>query len=466
MRGRTTIGATFLLAGLLVTGRPARAELARMHDAPPGVRIWTNHGDVYRDGERMQVFFRTENDAYVTVLRVETSGLVRVLFPRSPGDPNLAHGGETYVVPGIDDQDAFEVDDAPGIGYVFAVASADPFQYDAFTASDRWSFDDINNLSDGRIHGDPYASLQDLVQHIMPAGYADYDTHLLPYYVNQHYDYPRFLCYDCHAYTPYASWDPYDAWCPRFSLFVYYNPFYFYPSYWYPTRYYRGTNVVYVRPGLTGSQYVFKTRTAESAPYVVYRDRRGTGGAAPAGGVRGVDVGGVGSIPSPGGRRTVGGGGAGGGGAASPTPVIGGGRRTVGGSIQGGGVARGMNAPADPAFRRYIAGPPAAASATPRASGPDVPAPSRSEVAPNDSRRGIYIDPGIRSSGTPAPRSAQPGPGTRYIPQQEAPRAAPGYAPRSAPATAAPPPRARPAPAAGRAPAPRSAAPATGRRGR
>ncbi len=489
MIGRTMFATTLALAGLLMTGRPARAENARGHDAPPGVRIWTDHGDVYRDGERMQVFFRTENDAYVTVLRVETSGAVRVLFPRSPDDPNLAHGGETYTVPGIDDRDAFEVDDAPGIGYVFAVASADPFLYDAFTSSDRWSFDAVNNLSDGRIHGDPYASLQDLVQHIMPPGYADYDTHLLPYYVNQHYDYPRFLCYDCHAYTPYASWDPYDAWCPRFSLFVYYNPFYFYPSYWYPTRYYRGTNVVYVRPGLTGSQYVFKTRSAQAAPYVVYRDRRGVGGDAPAGrGMHGVDLGGVGSIPSPGGRRTVGGGALEPGGrrvVGGATAAPDGGRRMVGGAAPG--VVTGEHAPG---FRRYIAGPSEAASPSPRVNGSDAAAP-RGEIAPDQSRRGIYIEPGIRASGSPAPSGGDLRPARRYIAPQEsprsgpaeaprstpgyaprsapgeAPRSAPGYTPRSAPATAAPPPRAEPSRSPGRAaPAARPAAPALVRRRR
>ena len=490
---RTLIGSTFALAGLLMVGRPARAvPAARAHDAPPGVRIWTDHGDVYRDGERMQVYFRTENDAYVTVLRVETSGLVRVLFPRSPDDPNLAHGGETYVVPGVDDRDAFEVDDAPGIGYVFAVASADPFVYDEFTQDARWSFQDINNLSDGRIHGDPYASLQDLVQHIMPAGYADYDTHLLPYYVNQHFDYPRFLCYDCHTYTPYASWDPYAAWCPQYSLAVYYNPFYFYPSYWYPTRYYRGTNVVYVRPGMTGSQYVFRSRSAESAPYTVYRDRRGVGVQAPDGrGIRGVDVGGVGSIPAPGGRRVVGGG------FADP-----GGRRVVGAAFASpaarGAAGSGYTSPAGGmpggtgagSGRRFIADPRAAASTSPRVIGPDASVPSRGEMVPAQPRRGVYIEPGIPSPRTLPPAGGAVPPATREAPRY-IPSSAPGadarpgsgYGPRPVPATVgAPAPRAvpsraygrpapeggmghpAPAPAVGRTPAARPAPPALVRR--
>jgi hypothetical protein len=460
MNAHTMIGATVAVAGLLLVGSPAQAASAAGRDEPPGIRIWTDHGEVYHRGDPVQVYFRTEHDAYVTVLRVDTDGRVRVLFPRLPDDPDLARGGETYAVPGADERDAFLVDDAPGIGYVFAVASDDPFRYDAFSAEDHWSFRAINDLSDGRIHGDPYASLQGLIQNILPPGYSNYDTHLLPYYVNQRYDYPRFLCYDCHTYTPYAYWNPYDAWCPRFSLVVYYNPFYFYPSYWYPTRYYRGTNVVYVRPGLTGSQYVFKSRAAQAAPYVVYRDRRAGGGAgSPIGrGVRGVDVGGVGSVPAPGGRRVVGG-------AAVPSGgrrtvdwgVIGGGtdggRRAVGGARPGAAPDQGASA------RRYIADPGRDAGRSPAAGGRGA-LPSQGD-SPAQPRRGVYIDPGRRPQAAPAPRgdaapTSRPAPpdSRRYIREQQPAQQTPGvysggyapsYAPRREPAQAAPPPREQPA---------------------
>jgi len=500
MFSRPLLGAAFAIAGFLASGQPARAATLARRD-PPGVRLWTNHGEVYRHAERVQVFFRTERDAYVTVLRVDTDGRVRVLFPLQPGDPNLARGGETYTVPGVDDRDAFVVDDAPGVGYVFAVASQDPFDYDAFSASDHWSFQSLAALSDGRVHGDPYASLQELVQHIMPQGYADYDTHLLPYDVEQRYDYPRFLCYDCHAYTPYASWDPYAVWCPRFSLAVYYNPFYFYPSYWYPTRYYRGTNVVYVRPGIVGRQYVFRNRRDQSTPFVVYRDRRGGGvQQPPEHGVRGVDVGGVGSVPTPGGRRTIGGGGH----ESDQNP---GGRRVIGG---GADFAPG----AAPAARQPVTGSPRAApdagrrsareyipapETNPRVVGPSpVAIPQRRdagtqpgpEVAPTQPRpRGVYIDPGARPSEGPAAAAgrSEPREAPRYIapsaaPSQsrgtpgygapesrgapfsgprEAPRGAAGFAPRGGGGSA--PPAARAAPRA--APAPRSTPALVRRRG-
>jgi hypothetical protein len=377
------------------------------------------------------VYFRTENDAYVTILRVDTDGRVRILFPQDPYDPNLAHGGETYTVGDLDGQDAFMVDDYPGVGYVFAVASQAPFIYDQLTANDHWSLQQVSALTDGRIHGDPYSSLQDMVQHIMPDGYADYDTHLLPYYVEQRYQYPRFLCYDCHSYMPYAYWNPYSHFCSRFSLFVYYDPFYFYPSYWYPSRYYRGTNVVYVRPRGWG-QYVFGAARG-GAPGIVYRDRRGSGMQAPAErGIRGSDIGGVGSVPAPGGgRRVVEG-------AFQPSQGAPAQREPgMGGAAQPG--RRAVTPSADvpmtpsrqPAVKQYIVdeatgrrrpvetAPSLGGGSAPRALGPETRAPQ--EIAPETQRpRGVYIDPGTRAESAPRriEQGAPPQAAGRYIPPQ------------------------------------------------
>ena len=446
MLGRTHIAASIALTALplMAAGRPANATVSRAPAAPPGIRIWTSHSDTYRRGERVRVYFRTENDAYVTILRVDTDGRVRILFPQDPYDPNLAHAGETYTVGDLDGQDAFMVDDYPGVGYVFAVASQAPFIYDALTANDHWSLQQVAALNDGRIHGDPYSSLQEMVQHLMPDGYADYDTHLLPYYVEQRYQYPRFLCYDCHSYVPYAYWNPYSHFCSRFSLFVYYDPFYFYPSYWYPSRYYRGTNVVYVRPRAWG-QYYFRN-AGGGAPGIVYRDRRGTGMQAPAErGIRGADIGGVGSVAAPGGgRRMVEGGFQRSPGApAQREPGMAGadqpGRRAVSPSVEQ------PTAPTrQPMVKQYIVdeatgrrrqvetpAPSLGPGAAPRTVGPETRTPQ--EIGPEAQRpRGVYIDPGTRAESAPrrleqgAPPPAAAG---RYIPPQRAEPESRGYAP-------------------------------------
>src|SRR5438094_6772789 len=47
----------------------------------PRIEVWTNRGEgaVYTRGERVRLFFRLDQDAYVTIFRVDTDGRVRVL---------------------------------------------------------------------------------------------------------------------------------------------------------------------------------------------------------------------------------------------------------------------------------------------------------------------------------------------------------------------------------------------------
>ncbi|HEY2804331.1 MAG TPA: DUF4384 domain-containing protein [Gemmatimonadales bacterium] len=304
MLGTLTTLMMLTAAGTPHGGPAARPILANMShgavNATPGIRIWTDgDNDVVKRGDRVRVYYRTERDAYVTIFRVDTDGHVHLVFPRTPDEENYGYGGATYTVSSAGNGAAFYVDDYDGVGYLFGIASSAPFNYDGLFNDGRW---DLHAISDGRVHGDPLTSLEEIALHLLPEGFGDYDTHLLPYYVEQRYSYPRFVCYDCHAYVPYTSWDPYQAWCRRYQLVIWNDPFYYYPSSWYPTRYYGGTRVVYSSPG--GSRYVFKTRD-NSAPGVDYRDRRTTrlasaGGSRPADrGVRGTDLGGVGTVAVP-----------------------------------------------------------------------------------------------------------------------------------------------------------------------
>ena len=364
---RSLVGWTFVLGSIPVAAaqqpRP-QAVLAALssyeprtphyapHDAlvrrTPGIRIWTSGDDLVRRGERVRVFYRTERDAYVTIFRVDTDGRVRIIFPRDPGDENYGYGGATYTVSSAGQGTAFYIDDYAGVGYIFGIASAAPFNYDPVWADGRW---DLHGIGDGRIHGDPLTSLEELSLRMLPESFGDFDTHLLPYYVEQRYSYPRFVCYDCHSYVPWTYWDPYQAWCRRYTLVVWRDPYYYYPSYWYPTRYYGGTRVVYTSPG--GSRYVFKNRE-NAAPGIDYRDRRTTpvttattqvGGRRVSDdrGVRGTDLGGIGSIPAPraGGRRTIDGndGERDGGEFGAPGAITNGGRRTSGGVVDAGSPA-------------------------------------------------------------------------------------------------------------------------------
>ncbi len=255
------------------------------------IEVWTNRGDdAYASGQGARVFFRSEVDAYVTVLRVDTDGRVRVLFPLEPWEDNFARGGREYEIQGGYERDAFSIDDYPGVGYIFAVASADPFVYDAFETGDHW---DYRAIADGRVHGDPYVALTDLAQRIVPADYRDWDYDITPYYVNRHYDYPRFLCYDCHTYVSYPSWSVYDYTCVRFRIVVFDDPYY------YPYRYYGGTRVVFTRPYRPEPRFIFKDRGRTDVFVTRMAQRPANDDRRREVGVSGRDLGGIGIIPPP-----------------------------------------------------------------------------------------------------------------------------------------------------------------------
>jgi len=255
------------------------------------IEVWTNRGDdAYASGQGARVFFRSEVDAYVTVLRVDTDGRVRVLFPLEPWEDNFARGGREYEIQGGYERDAFSIDDYPGVGYIFAVAAADPFVYDAFETGDHW---DYRAIADGRVHGDPYVALTDLAQRILPADYRDWDYDITPYYVNRHYDYPRFLCYDCHTYVSYPLWSVYDYTCVRFRIVVFDDPYY------YPYRYYGGTRVVFTRPYRPEPRFIFKDRSRTDLFVTRVAQRPANDDRRREVGVSGRDLGGIGIIPPP-----------------------------------------------------------------------------------------------------------------------------------------------------------------------
>src|SRR3989454_8526753 len=80
-------------------------------DYRPRVEAWTDRGDSpYASGQRVRVHFRADRDAFVTILRVDTDGRVRVLFPREPWEDNFARGGRDYEVQGGSGLDAFYID--------------------------------------------------------------------------------------------------------------------------------------------------------------------------------------------------------------------------------------------------------------------------------------------------------------------------------------------------------------------
>jgi hypothetical protein len=285
-----------LVAPATATPAPAPDEIiarwVRASSADrPRMTVWLDRDDVYQQGDRARVYFKSDRDAYVTILRIDTDGRMRILFPIDPWEDNWARGGKTFEVLGRDRDEAFRIDDYPGVGYIFGIASSDPFNYDDIVRGDHW---DYRAISDGRVRGDPYVALSDFAERI--ARENDYDYDVAEYDVDRHYDYPRFVCYDCHSYTSWHYWDPYDSYCSRFRIVIY-DDWYYYPY----RRYHRGG--VFVRPYRPGPRYVFKDANPRNdyITRVAERPRSGPGYQRP-GGERdrtSADVGGRGVIPAP-----------------------------------------------------------------------------------------------------------------------------------------------------------------------
>jgi hypothetical protein len=211
------------------------------------VTLWTDQEDPYVRGQSARVFLSVDEPSYVAVLRVDTDGRIRMLFPRDPWGDTYVGEDRTFEVSGVRGGRSFTVDDFPGMGYLFAVASSSPLDFDDLTRGDYWAY---RRIDGGRIRGDPYVALTELAERIARHGEYDYDV--VPYYVERHYDYPRFVCYDCHAYASYDQWNPYRTACTRFRVVIRDDPRY------YPYRSGNGRNVVIDRPQHLGPRFVFR----------------------------------------------------------------------------------------------------------------------------------------------------------------------------------------------------------------
>ena len=235
-------------------------------------RIWLDRGvdPVLEAGDRVRVYYRTNTDAYVAILQIDTDGTTRMLYPRSPTENHYARANRDYRL--LFPRSAYwNVDDRPGVGYFFVVTSPTPFDFSEFGYSyydGGWDLSAVGST----VYSDPYVAMDDYVARLVPDWeYVDYGLDFLSYNVGSAHEFPRFLCYQCHGFRPYSTWNPYRYTCVDFRVVVYDDP-YFYPSYRYRTN-----RVVMVGPrSPTSPRFGFKERAAgdPGTPVTVVRQGR------------------------------------------------------------------------------------------------------------------------------------------------------------------------------------------------
>jgi hypothetical protein len=142
------------------------------------VNVWIDRFS-YRTGERIRPYFQSEPGAYVTILRVTTTGEVRVLYPHRPDtqqtyDPaRLANDAVPYST-----EPGFYLNEPAGVGFVFAVATFEPFNYRSVSAGGRWSEVELASTS----YEDPYTIVNRFINRTLPT-HADYTTDYIQYEV-------------------------------------------------------------------------------------------------------------------------------------------------------------------------------------------------------------------------------------------------------------------------------------------
>jgi len=247
---RSTVAATLALAALSIA-TPAEARQLE-------ARVWLDRGHepLLHHGDRVRLYYRTNRDAYVAIFRLDTNGTTRLVYPRSPHDAHYVRGGRDYRLL-FPNASSWFVRDDPGIGYYFAIASEAPFDFGTFAWSAAssgygWDLGQVYRT----VYHDPYVAMDDLVAALVPDWrFSPYALDFATYHVGRRYDYPRFLCYDCHGFRSFSTWNPYLVSCTNFRVVIYNDPFY------YPAYRYRGRRVVYVRPPVYRQpRFIFKER--------------------------------------------------------------------------------------------------------------------------------------------------------------------------------------------------------------
>ncbi|MEQ1856022.1 MAG: DUF4384 domain-containing protein [Longimicrobiales bacterium] len=257
-----------ILFVLLAIVGPANRLLAQEATRGLEARVWLDRGGeepVLRRGESVRIYYRTSEDAFAAIFRIDTDGRVSLLYPQHPGAIDLVRGGRDYrlLTP---DAAGWRVEEDPGMAYLFVVASPEPLDFSLFPFDEQYGWD--LGAVGGAIYTDPYVAIDDYVAAIVPGWETvPYALDFLTYSVGETYSYPRFLCYDCHTYQRYSSWNPYDYNCQTYRVVIYDDPF-FYPRYRYS-----GVNVVYAWPARALPRYEVSRRVVGDAVAPIVRVR-------------------------------------------------------------------------------------------------------------------------------------------------------------------------------------------------
>lgn len=101
------------------------------------IEVWTEKGDfqgtrdiaivpktkIYKTGDKINLYFRSEKDCYLTLINYGTSGKLTVLLPNSLSQDNFVKGGRIYAIPGESYPFDYRLSGPAGIEKIKAIAT-------------------------------------------------------------------------------------------------------------------------------------------------------------------------------------------------------------------------------------------------------------------------------------------------------------------------------------------------------
>jgi Domain of unknown function (DUF4384) len=247
---RTWLG-VFVFSLMILIGAKGLAADYEVDYSSQSLRagVWIEglaEGEVLDRGEEITVGFQANEDAYAVVYRINTEGLVTVLWPRSRMDDGFIFGGHEYLLP-VTGARRLVASSSTGEGFVEAIISRHPFDLRDLPLDfhHEYQSEEIGFY----VTGDPFLAINEV--NFAITGMEDSQdfvvTNYLSYYVHETVDHPRYLCNQCHmdddlALSPYNDectieitydygWN--NQWYTDYGYYpVYHNPVYVYVDPW------------------------------------------------------------------------------------------------------------------------------------------------------------------------------------------------------------------------------------------
>jgi hypothetical protein len=202
-------------------------DYSNRNSAAPYVSVWIDRYS-FTYGQRLRAYFQSDPGAYVTVLRISTSGDLQVLYPRRPSlqqqydEQRLVNDEIPY-----SSDPAFWLNEPDGVGFVFAVASFEPFDYSEVSSRDQWNTYQLA----GTRYEDPSTVINRFIGRTLRP-WDEYSSDFIQYevsgtnfhgrrYANSNYD---DIYYQCLGFFSAAS-----LYCRQYAQFGFFPFFPFFP---------------------------------------------------------------------------------------------------------------------------------------------------------------------------------------------------------------------------------------------